>query len=239
MNPLDTRPRSVALIGLGPSNKDWIGERAKKKNLLHVDEVWGINTAYRAFSCDRIWVMDDLCNIKRDYPEWYAELKTVEIPIVTCREDKGVAGAVAYPLDEVLKSVHDDYFSTSVAYAIAYAIHIKVEILFLFGIDFWYPDASITESGLGGVSYWLGVARERGMKYQIPNTSTLLDANLVREVKIDGKTEAKRLLYGYDYNPQDAKRKKDKGLATEQEKIIAERAYKLNDPKDESELEVK
>jgi hypothetical protein len=236
-NLLDDRPRSVCLLGLGPSNRDWIGELGRKKNLLHVDQIWGINTAYRSFNVDVVWAMDDFKNIMHDYPEWAAELKGLRQPIMTCRKHKDFKNLVEYPIDAVVDNLKDDYFSTTVAYAIAYAIHIQVETLYCFGLDFFYPSASVVESGIGGAAYWLGVARERGVHYKIPNTSTLLDANLVQDVKIEGKLQAKRFLYGYDYNPQHAKKKVMRGVASAQEKIAANSAYRAEDPTNKEQVD--
>lgn len=231
---LATRPKTVAICGMGPSLKDYLNERFRKKHPSHVDEVWGVNTVHRAIDCDKIWIMDDLKEgLSHNYPDWSNELKTLDKPIMTCREYPEFPNSVAYPLESIQKELHSDYFSNTPAYMIAYAIHIKVETLFLFGIDFHYPNAQIVESGLGCVGYWLGRAEEHGVQYKIPGSSTLLDANLVQEIENeDGSRGAKRLLYGYDYNPQDAKRRADRGDKDPAVTAISERAYKHSESKE-------
>ena len=227
-NALDTRPKTVAIIGLGPSIKDFLAERFRKRYPNHVDEIWGVNTAYRAVNCDKIWIMDDLRNgVEHNYPDWANELKISKVPIMTCREYEEYPASVAFPLDKIREQFHSDFFSVTPAYMIAYAMLIKVETLFCFGLDFHYPNAQIVETGLGCTSYWLGRAEEQGIKYKIPNSSTLMDANLVVEDKNpDGSVGAKRLLYGYDYNPQDAQRRVRRGDTDPAMQAVASRAYK-------------
>lgn len=230
--PLTTRPRRVAILGLGPSIKDYLSETARKKNLCHVDEIWGINTSHRAFACDKIWVMDDLENMSRNYPDWANELKLVDTPIITCRKYDDWPSSVSYPLEAICKEFKDDYFSTTVAYMIAYAAYTRVEELLLFGIDFHYPNAVIVETGSAGVAYWLGIAKERGVHFKIPGSSTLLDANLIHVDDSTGTPKATRYLYGYDYNPQDAQRRVAQGVAEPHESLAASRSYRPSDPND-------
>ena len=236
-HPLATRPRRIAILGLGPSIKDYLSETARKRNLCHIDEIWGINTSHRAFNCDKIWIMDDLMNMSRNYPDWANELRLENTPIITCRHYDEFPTSVEYPLEAVCKDFKDDYFSTTVAYMIAYAAHIRVEEMLLFGIDFHYPNAVIVESGSAGVAYWLGRATERGVHYKIPGSSTLLDANMIELDESTNPPKAKRLLYGYDYNPQDADRRVKQGTANENEQIAAQRSYRPTDTSDPAVME--
>lgn len=236
---LATRPKTVAMVGLGPSLREYTAESFGKKNLTHFDEVWGINTAYRSLKCDKIWLMDDLKNgIAHNYPDWANELKLEKTPIITSRQYDEFPSSVPYPLDDIVEHFHSDYFDVTPAYMIAYAAYIKVETLFCFGIDFHYPNAQVVETGLGCTSYWLGRAEEHGVHYKVPNTSTLMSANLVMEEKDEqtGKVRARRMLYGYDYNPQDAKRQVERGNTDPALKAVSERSYK---PAGQQEVEPK
>lgn len=234
---LQTRPRRVAILALGPSIKDYVNESARKKGLFRVDETWGVNTSHRSFKCDKIWVMDDLKKVAHNYPDWSNELKLEKTPIITCIQNDDFPSSVPFPLEEVCNEFKDDYFSTTVAYMIAYAAYIRVEELLLFGVDFYYPNAIIVESGSAGVAYWLGIAKSRGVHYKIPGSSTLLDANMITVSGDPNKPEVKRLLYGYDYNPQDAQRRTEQGNATEAEELASTRAYRPTDPDDPEVIE--
>ena len=87
-------------------------------------------------------------------------------------------GLVSYPLKEVLESTGAPYLNNTVAMAIAYALHIGVKTLSLFGVDFTYPDAHISEKGRACCEFLLGLAAARGMEVRVPETTTLLDANM-------------------------------------------------------------
>ena len=164
--------------------------------------------------------MDDLRRVAQRFPKWAEELKTIGTPIMTCRAYPEFKSSVAYPLEEVKNFIHDDLFTTTVAYAIAYASYIRVEELYLYGCDYWYPESAAVEPGIGEVSFLLGIAREKGMKFFIPQSSTLLNAFMVR---LDKNTkQVCRPLYGYDYNPGDSCLKLQEGKGDETDYLAAQ-----------------
>lgn len=219
-SPLDTRPESVALVALGPSNRDFVHEWAKKNKFRRTDEVWVVNSGYGPFRCDKAWIMDDLRRVAQRFPKWAEEFKTIDVPIITCRSYPEYPTSVEFPLEAVKECLHDDLFTTTVAYAIAYATYIKVKELYLYGCDYWYPHSAAVEPGIGEVSFLLGVARERGMKFFIPQSSTLLNAFMVR---FDKKTKnIGRPLYGYDYNPGDSCMKIQEGKGDQTDELAAQ-----------------
>lgn len=221
-DPLATRPQSVAIVALGPSSKDFITARAHKNSALLVDEVWAVNSGAEVFACDKVWLMDDLRKMQQRYPGWAQRLRSLDKPIVTCRHYDEWPTSVEYPLNDVLHCIRDDYFTNTVAYAIAYAILTRVEDLYLFGCDFMYPGSKIVEPGAECCAYMLAIAKERGVHWRIPSNSTLLDSNLVR---MDGATQqARRPLYGYDYNPGDSKRRVERGVGSELDHLVARKA---------------
>jgi len=219
LGPLDTRPKSVALVALGPSNTDFVHDWAKKNKFRRVDEVWVINSGYGPFQCHKVWIMDDLKRVERRFPRWSEELKKLDKPIITCHAYPDYPSSVSYPITEIKNCIKDDLFTTSVAYCIAYAIYTKVQELYLYGCDYWYPDSPAVEPGIGEVSFLLGIARERGLRFFIPQSSTLLNAFMVRFDK-DLK-ETGRPMYGYDYNPGDSCLNIKEGKGTEVDKMAA------------------
>ena len=68
------------------------------------------------------------------------------------------------------------YFNSTAAYAVAYAVHIGVKRISLFGIDYTMPNAHSAEKGRACVEFWLGIAAARGIEITVPETSSLLDA---------------------------------------------------------------
>lgn len=101
-------------------------------------------------------------------------------------EGGGFDNMVAYPLEEVVNCVGRDYFNNSVAYAIAFGIYQRVEVMNIFGADFTFPDRHLAEMGRANCEYLLGIADERGIKIGIAAGSSLLD------------TDQPTHLYGYD-----------------------------------------
>jgi hypothetical protein len=109
-------------------------------------------------------------------------------PIITSREHPDYPGLVAFPLEEVVNSLGQAYFNSTAAYAVAYAIHLGVKHISIFGCDYTYPDAHDAEKGRGCLEFWLGIASARGIKLSVPKTSTLLDGIYTQQEHF----------YGYD-----------------------------------------
>lgn len=190
-------PEHVTILGLGPSLERYV-DIAKRLGGKHAycDEVWGINAVGGVLMCDRIFHMDDVrvqetrakaapeSNIARML-EW---VRVHPGPVITSRAHPDYPGLVEFPLGAVLNEFRHAYFNSTAAYAVAYAVHLGVKKISLFGIDYTYPNAHQAEKGRACVEFWLGMATARGIKVMIPKESTLMDAL---------HTEADRL-YGYD-----------------------------------------
>ena len=117
---------------------------------LIADEVWAINSMAHALQHDRAFVMDDLGQIRRRAEGTIAHgmmawLHEHPGPLYMTRTSPDVPGSVAYPIHEVAESVGVMYFNTTVAYAVALAIHEKAETISLYGCDFPHEAGSRTE----------------------------------------------------------------------------------------------
>jgi hypothetical protein len=190
-------PDHVAILGLGPSLQHYVEivKRLGNRRKLS-DETWGINAIGDTIPCDRIFHMDDVrvqeiraaekpqSNIAAML-EW---MKTHPGPIYTSRANPAYPGLVEYPLQEVINSCTTHYFNGTAAYAVAFAIHLGVKKISMFGCDFTYPNSHHAEKGRACVEFWLGLAWARGIDIFLPETSTLMDAN---------EPLAKKF-YGYD-----------------------------------------
>lgn len=189
--------KHIAILGLGPSVEQYadlvkrLGGRSK-----FCDEVWAINALGDVFACDLVFHMDDVriqeirarakpeSNIAAMLP-W---LKKSKVPVVTSRAHPDYPALVEYPLEDVLNNLQYDYFNSTAAYAVAFAIHIGAAKISVFGMDFSYANTHQAEKGRACVEYWLGQAQARGIKLAVPKNSTLLDARHSRAER----------LYGYD-----------------------------------------
>ncbi len=195
-------PAHVAIVGLGPSAAIF-SELTKRLggNSAYCDEVWGLNAIGDVLACDRIFHMDDMriqearaelrpdSNIAR-MVQW---LKKHPGPVYTSIVRDGYPGMTAFPLEDVLNGGYDSnggapYFNSTAAYAIAYAVHIGVKRISLFGIDYTFANAHQAEQGRACCEFWLGIAAARGIEITIPEQSTLMDAC----------APARERLYGYD-----------------------------------------
>lgn len=195
-------PKRVAICGLGPSiNVFFELTRRLGGSSAYVDEVWGVNALGDVLRCDRVFHMDDMlvqearaaANPDSNIAAMVKWLKTHPGPVYTSVPRPGYPGMVAFPLRDVLNGKYDSnggapYFNSTVAYAIAFAIHLGVKEIALYGIDFTYANSHRAEQGRACVEFWLGIAAARGIGIEIPEQSSLLDACAPERER----------LYGYD-----------------------------------------
>lgn len=190
-------PSRVAILGLGPSLEhyvDLVKRLGSRREMF--DEVWGINQAVDSINCDRGFHMDDVrvqearavLNPKSNIAAMLPWLRKHPGPIYTSVPHPDYPGLVAYPLADVMNSCGRlAYFNSTAAYAVAFAVHIGVQKLYLFGCDFSYPNAHQAEQGRACVEFYLGMGKARGMVIGLPPTALM-----------DGIATNKTRLYGYD-----------------------------------------
>jgi hypothetical protein len=195
---MEKRPKSVAILGLGLTLRSYIniakGQGARR---TIADETWGINALGDVIQCDRVFHMDDVriqeiraeADPKSNIASMLKWLKTHPGPIYTSQTHRDYPGLVEFPLADVLNSCEgQQYMNTTAACAVAYAVHIGVQKILCFGMDFTLPNSYDAEQGRACVEFWLGFARARGIEIVCPKSSSLLDACEPFE----------RRIYGYD-----------------------------------------
>lgn len=205
MNPADclkTRPKSVALMGLGTSHSALVEQVCGLGCKLPWEEVWAVNFGISVFRHDKLWVMDDLREQAARLPEYGDLLRRHDKPIITSASYPEYPMSVDYPLQEVVDKLGDDFLNSTVAYAVAWAMVTGVKELWLFGCDFHYPNQTRAEEGGQCCAYLLGLSRHFGMTFRIPPTTTLLGAYHAKPVQNEDKTwSLRRPLYGYAKQP--------------------------------------
>ena len=166
-------------------------------------EVWTINAASLVYRSDRVYHMDPVA-VWFDGHEWTPEteafgrtvsvepwkhmadgLAALKCPVYTAKPDPRVPTSTPYPLKDVVDDLKFPYFNTTVAYAIAHAIHEKRSEIHLYGCDFSYRETAVGEAGRSCAELCIGRAMERGIRVLAP-MGTLLD-----------NWRARRILYGY------------------------------------------
>ena len=174
----------VALVALGHSCTEYMeltfGAGGRKRIF---DETWGINAAGDVIHCDKIFHMDDV-KVQELRAEagnekvraMLAWMKTHPGPIFTSKAYPDYPGLVEYPLEDVVNALGANYFNNTTPYVIAYAAFIGVKELFLFGVDYTYPNMQEAERGRACCEYWIRAAQERGCEVSVAANSTIMDA---------------------------------------------------------------
>jgi hypothetical protein len=192
-----TAPNHVAILGMGPSLAQYMAiVRGLCGRSAYCDEVWAINGLGDVFQCDRIFHMDDVriqeiraaAAPESNIANMLRWLKKHPGPVMTSRAHPDYPGLVEFPLEDVINDLGFAYLNNTAAYAVAYAIHLGVKKISLYGCDFTYANAHDAEKGRACVEYWLGFAKARGILIATANTSSLMDACVPWAEK----------LYGYD-----------------------------------------
>lgn len=190
-------PYCVAIVAMGPSRSDYIGECLNKSSMRAVaDETWAINAMGGVIQHDRLFCMDALPYFAKagreanpalaGFGDWLAKHPG---PVYSQRAYEGFPGSVAFPLEDVLNDGRYAYFNNTVAYAVGMALLLKVRHLKLYGCDYTAGQHADGQTGRACVEYWLSVCVQRGMKVTIAPSSTLCDQ------------KSGRVLYGYSTPP--------------------------------------
>jgi len=195
-------PEVVALIAMGTSRMNYIAQAMKAGGPLGIaDETWVINKLASVYYHDLCFRMDDLrkprnCNLRRGTnrdPNKMIEdtqlawMKTHDKPIITSTAYPEFPTSVSYPLEGVINTIGYSYFITTPAYAAAFAIHIGVKHLKVYGCDYTYLHTqAMAEAGRGNLEFILGIGMMKGMKVTIAQSSTLLGTNLPMNEQLYG-----------------------------------------------------
>ena len=173
--------KKVNILAMGSSRNDFETLRLmeQRPDILQDAEIWGINYMGAVTRLNRIIHVDpvhpylghapvkDMCD--------YA-LKD-GIPLYTSWPHPMYPNQVVYPFDVVVKNTGTYYLNGSVAYALALAMAEGATDIGMWGADFSYPNAHVSESGRANVEFLLGIAMARGIRVYVAQSSTLMDAH--------------------------------------------------------------
>lgn len=156
------------------------------------DEVWAVNMAYARIHkmggrLDKLFtshkpglyptlagtrfVVDHSVYIPRKmHWELIDQLIGFGLDVLSLHKIKGVR-IRRYPLKRIIKKFGCDYFTCTMCYMIAYAIDKGYTKIRLYGVDMMTKDEFKYERG--GVEYWIGYARGKGIEVEIPPDSLL------------------------------------------------------------------
>jgi hypothetical protein len=190
-------PDHVVILGLGPSLESYL-DLVKRLGGRHrfADEVWAINALGDIVQCDRVFHMDDVriqevraaARPESNIAVMLKWLRTHPGPIYTSRAHPDYPGLVEFPLEAVINSSGIAYFNNTAAYAVAFAVHIGVKKISMYGCDYTYPNAHDAEKGRACTEFHLGIAKARGIRIGLTDKTSLMDA----------MSDEQERLYGYD-----------------------------------------
>ena len=178
---LGTQKKKVNIVAMGSSRNDFEALRLMetRPDILQDAEIWGINYMGAVTRLNRIIHVDpvhpylghapvkDMCDFAlRD-----------GIPLYTSWPHPMYPNHVVYPFDQVVKNIGTYYLNGSVAYALALAMSEGSTDIGMWGADFSYPNAHVSESGRANVEFLMGIAMARGIRVYVAQSSTLLDAH--------------------------------------------------------------
>jgi hypothetical protein len=158
----------VAIVGLSPTthglapwdDAEW--------------EVWGLpwDVGYH-WRMDRLFEMHDIRLLESEHAPrkcgYLQQLRESEVPLYM--QEAYFTGATKYPFEEVEKSIGLPYWNSSIAYAMAMAIHDGAEEIGIFGVDMRADDEYGYQKP--NLEYLVGVAVGKGIKVTIPEESPL------------------------------------------------------------------
>lgn len=109
--------------------------------------------------------------------DYLVQLGQTNIPVYMQKKWDMVPTAVEYPVNEMLKRFPRGYFTNSISWMIALAIHEGFEEIHIYGVDM--AVASEYNHQRPSCEYFIGIAEGLGIKVAIPETADLLKTRLL------------------------------------------------------------
>lgn len=163
-------PLKIALIGTAPSSRMlapyndpswqiWACSPGNQGQLPRVD-VW--------FELHGNLLWPENANYGAPYIEW---LKTLTIPVYM-QDQRYVPNALTFPMQDMVKEFGKDFFTSSFAWMMAFAISKGANEIALYGIDMASRDEYILQRP--GFYFFRHIAQQRGIKVSAPHESDIM-----------------------------------------------------------------
>lgn len=171
--PVVRQPLRVALIGTAPSS------RMLAPYNDPAWRIWGCSPGNRDIPRADVWfelhgtlLWPENAHYGVPYIEW---LKGLKIPVYM-QDQRYLPNAITYPKDEMIKEFGPDFFSSSFAWMMAFAIHQMQpgDEIALYGIDMASRDEYILQRP--GFYYFRREAQKRGIIVSAPNESDIMQS---------------------------------------------------------------
>jgi len=111
-HPTGGNPKKINIVALGPTSNTYNGMSWQYTSQIPaVDETWTVNKGFRTLHCDLVFIMDDLIGEARKSKQYYDDIDSLKIPVITSVIDSDVMCAfpmcnlTAYPFNDVLNHI--------------------------------------------------------------------------------------------------------------------------------------
>jgi len=137
---LETSPKIVTLVGMGFTGSLYVPDYHMNKSFYEREDtqVWAVNNAALWYKVDMCCAMDDQERDRKIEPEYVEALEKSGIPVLTSKAY--TENHIEYPMWEVVDDIYDGPIlppiDNTITAAIALCIHMKVERIRFYGIDF-------------------------------------------------------------------------------------------------------
>ena len=174
--PIPRTRKKVCIVGFAPSTM--------RDVVHHFDdpdcEIWAINQLYvafpeivphvtRWFQIHHRHSYDQTVTRDHSHHKWLGE-QTL-FPIYMQKQQPDVPSSVEFPKDLIM-SEFGNYFTNSISWEIALAIHEGFEDIYMYGVEM--ATDSEYQYERPSVEYFIGIAKGRGIRFHVPEASDIL-----------------------------------------------------------------
>lgn len=201
--------KTLAIVGLGHSNRDYVLDTSDWAKGKQFDEVWTLNRGGTIFKADRIFRMDDYHEMEaKSDGEKFVNAALVKLSrfgqlVYTSKAYEECSDWAEFPVEDFLSRFGEGvgrYVNSSVPYMLGLALMEGFTRITIYGMDYSYSVVDVTgkeippnfaEDGRACTEYWLGLLIAEGVGVRVSPTSTLMDS--CRPTK----------MYGYKTQPEE------------------------------------
>ena len=186
-----TKREKVAIIGFAPSWKEGFANQSDDCEIWCLNEMYKVAPEIKNFRADRWFEIHDLTSPSKNTKEHQSFLQTCTVPVYVQKKYDHLPNAIVFPFEEMFKHFSDKgisgsrYFTSSIAYFIAYAIFLEFKEISIFGVDM--ATNSEYQGQRNCVEYWIAIAEGMGIKVYIPPSSDLLKCTQLYAIESSNK----------------------------------------------------
>jgi len=161
--------KKICIVGFAPGHEDAPYDDPSF-------EFWGVNEMYMAPTVKKIDVLFEIHDYKwikegkrnKGHLKW---LQTAKIPIMMQQHFDDIPNSIPFPR-KVLEEKYGAYYTNTISWEIALAMHIGVEAIHIYGVNM-ATDIEY-QSQRPSCEYYIGLARGKGIEVYVPPESDLL-----------------------------------------------------------------